>query len=75
MGRKDPGTAPVDAAASVQPLNPGDEAAPGTPGTGEAVCPQCHGTGRFRAASCPNCGATGKITSAARDLSGARHQN
>ena len=24
---------------------PGDEAAPGTPGTGEDICPQCKGSG------------------------------
>ena len=28
-------------------LNPGDEAAPGTPGTGEAVCPDCGGSGKI----------------------------
>lgn len=44
--------------------NPGDEAPPGTPGTGEDVCPECHGTGRIRGARCANCGGTGKITRA-----------
>jgi DnaJ-class molecular chaperone len=43
-------------------MNPGDEAPPGTPGTGENVCPVCHGTGRAGAASCANCGGTGKVT-------------
>jgi hypothetical protein len=61
MGRKDPGSAPAQAAPSLQPRNRGDEATPGTPGTGEAVCPQCNGTGRFNGHPCPNCGATGKI--------------
>ncbi len=28
--------------------NKGDEAPRGTPGTGEDVCPECHGTGRIR---------------------------
>ncbi len=42
-------------------LNPGDEAAPGTPGPGEAICPQCEGTGRRAGAPCPNCGGTGKV--------------
>ncbi len=42
-------------------LNPADEAAPGTPGTGEAVCPQCEGTGRRAGAPCPNCGGSGKV--------------
>lgn len=43
-------------------LNPGDEAPPGTPGSGEDVCPVCHGTGKLADASpCPNCGGTGRI--------------
>jgi hypothetical protein len=45
-------------------LNPGDEAAPGTPGTGEHICPQCHGGGRIDGLSCPNCGGIGKIVKA-----------
>ena len=28
-----------------KPLNPGDEARPGTPGTGEDTCPECNGKG------------------------------
>jgi hypothetical protein len=64
MDRKDPGRASVEAAPSIQPLNPGDEAEPGTPGTGEAVCPRCSGTGRLNGQPCPNCGATGKINKA-----------
>ena len=47
------------------PLNPGDEAAPGTPGSGEDVCPICHGTGRVLdkddTVPCANCGGTGVI--------------
>jgi hypothetical protein len=42
-------------------LNPGDEAAPGTPGTGEDVCYDCKGTGRLRQDQCPTCGGSGKI--------------
>jgi RecJ-like exonuclease len=45
-------------------LNPGDEAAPGTPGTGEAICPECAGSGRIDRKPCPNCGGTGKIVKA-----------
>jgi phasin protein len=41
--------------------NPGDEAKPGTPGTGENVCAQCRGTGKIQGKTCPNCGGTGKI--------------
>lgn len=42
-------------------LNPGDQAEPGTPGTGENLCPECKGSGRIGVTSCPNCGGTGKI--------------
>ena len=42
-------------------LNPGDEAAPGTPGSGEDICPACGGTGRKNNQICPNCNGTGKI--------------
>ncbi|MEK9285741.1 hypothetical protein MTR72_40185 [Bradyrhizobium sp. ISRA442] len=45
-------------------LNPGDEALPGTPGTGEDVCPECHGEGRIDGSPCPNCGGSGTITRA-----------
>lgn len=45
-------------------LNPGDEAAPGTPGTGEDICPVCNGAGKVEAAECDNCGGTGKIVEA-----------
>ena len=48
--------------ATVRPrLNPGDEAAPGTPGTGEDICPLCHGQGRIMHTRCPNCGGSGKV--------------
>ena len=42
-------------------MNPGDVAPPGTPGTGEDVCPVCHGTGLISHRPCENCGGTGKI--------------
>ena len=45
-----------------QPLNPGDEAAPGTPGTGENVCRRCNGTGKVGGRTCPICDGTGKVT-------------
>ena len=44
-----------------QPLNPGDQAAPGTPGTGENSCPICRGTGQVDGGECQNCGGTGVI--------------
>jgi DnaJ-class molecular chaperone len=42
-------------------LHPGDEAARGTPGTGEDVCPECHGKGCIGRSPCPTCGGTGTI--------------
>jgi DnaJ-class molecular chaperone len=42
-------------------MSPGDEAPPGTTGTGEAVCPDCHGTGKQASGNCPTCGGTGKV--------------
>lgn len=44
-----------------QPLNPGDEAAPGTPGAGEDVCPRCNGSGERDGNACEDCGGTGKV--------------
>ena len=43
-------------------LKPGDEARPGTPGTGEDICPQCNGQGTKAGRPCENCQGTGKIT-------------
>jgi RecJ-like exonuclease len=45
-------------------MNPGDEVALGSPGSGEDICPECRGTGKVRGATCANCGGTGKITRA-----------
>ena len=42
-------------------MAPGDEAAPGTPGTGEDICPECHGSGKKAGKRCENCAGTGKI--------------
>lgn len=39
----------------------GDDALPGTTGTGENVCPDCNGTGRLENRACPKCGGTGKV--------------
>lgn len=44
-----------------EPLNPGDEAAPGTPGTGDDICPLCRGTGQLDGATCDNCGGSGTV--------------
>jgi DnaJ-class molecular chaperone len=52
-------------AETTQDMNPGDEAEAGTPGTGESVCPICHGTGRILdeddTVACANCGGSGVI--------------
>ena len=47
--------------ATQPPVNPGDEAAPGTPGAGENVCPDCKGSGQLGNAPCQTCGGTGKV--------------
>ncbi len=57
-GEEDHG-ASIDAPAT--PMAPGDQAPPGTPGTGEGLCPRCGGTGRIGETECPDCAGTGKI--------------
>jgi hypothetical protein len=43
-------------------MAPGDDAPPGTPGTGEDICPVCSGSGRQEGRPCPNCDGTGTVT-------------
>lgn len=43
------------------PQKPGDKAAPGTPGTGEHLCPDCSGSGKLEGKPCPTCNGTGKV--------------
>jgi len=44
-------------------LSPGDEAAPGTVGSGDDVCPVCAGSGKNASGgACPNCRGTGIVT-------------
>jgi hypothetical protein len=44
------------------PLAPGDDAAPGQPGTGEDLCPHCGGSGTMGdGAECAVCAGTGKV--------------
>lgn len=46
---------------AAQPHN-GDQAAAGTPQTGDAVCPECSGSKKNAAgAACPHCGGTGSV--------------
>jgi hypothetical protein len=49
-------------AAGGEKLNPGDEAQPGAPGTGENTCPACGGSGRIDNVPCQECGGTGLVT-------------
>jgi hypothetical protein len=41
---------------------PGDDALPGTPATGEDVCPRCKGQGRVEGRPCPLCEGVGTLT-------------
>ena len=43
------------------PMSPGDEAPPGTPGTGPNVCPRCGGRGSVEGGTCPVCQGTGQV--------------
>lgn len=44
-------------------LSPGDEAAPGSVGSGDDVCPVCSGSGKAAGGStCQNCRGTGIVT-------------
>ena len=56
------GTGGREASATTPPLNPGDDAAPGTPGTGETFCPVCGGSGQQNGSACTTCGGTGQVT-------------
>jgi DnaJ-class molecular chaperone len=44
------------------PMSPGDQAPPGTSGTGEGVCPACGGSGHTANGECPVCEGAGKVT-------------
>lgn len=43
------------------PMAPGDEAPPGTPGTGENVCRTCGGKGQVNGRTCPECQGSGTV--------------
>ncbi|MYZ48563.1 hypothetical protein [Propylenella binzhouense] len=61
-GEKDPTKAQAAVETGANPgANPGDEAAPGTPGSGENICPVCGGTGRLDGRKCQSCGGTGRV--------------
>ena len=42
-------------------MAPGDEAPPGTPGTGEDLCEECGGSGKVDGNLCEACGGTGRV--------------
>ncbi len=46
---------------------PGDEARPGSPQSGENVCPDCSGSGRRDGKTCTTCAGTGRITAIVGD--------
>ncbi len=57
-GEEDPG-----AANEMQPVGPGDESPPGTPGTAKGPCPECGGSGRAESDDrCPVCDGVGTVT-------------
>lgn len=58
--QRDPKPASPDRLRSTK-LNPGDQAAPGTPGTAENICPVCSGKGKIGDRPCQHCGGTGKV--------------
>lgn len=43
-------------------LAPGDDAKPGSKGTGENLCPECQGTGLVGNVPCQTCNGTGIVT-------------
>ena len=45
----------------VDGMVPGDEAPPGTPGTGEDVCPKCNGSGEVDGETARTAEGTGRI--------------
>ncbi len=54
-----------DTTPTADEMNPGDEAPPGTPGTGDNICRDCGGTGRLAdGRECSTCGGTGTVVEA-----------
>jgi len=56
-----PSDQPGQSMPETTPMSPGDEAPPGTPGTGPDVCPRCGGSGRIDSGPCPECDGTGQV--------------
>ena len=60
---KDQNNADAAAGTDRSKMAPGDEAAPGTRGTGEDICRCCGGSGKMDDGSeCKDCAGTGKVT-------------
>jgi hypothetical protein len=59
--QSDPDTGGGRPATAPPHLRPGDEAPPGTPGTGENLCGHCGGTGQLQGQPCPACEGTGQV--------------
>jgi DnaJ-class molecular chaperone len=57
-------TKPVGKQQGNETMAPGDEAPPGTPGTGEDVCPDCGGSGRLDGRECDTCLGRGRVIKA-----------
>ncbi len=55
---------PSDSTWGAATMAPGDEAPPGTPGTGEDVCPDCAGSGRSDGGECGTCLGRGRVVKA-----------
>ncbi|WP_031364523.1 hypothetical protein [Caballeronia sordidicola] len=51
-------------------LIPGDEAPPGTPGTGENLCPARDGSGKQDSQKCEQCTGTGTGTGTGKMIEG-----
>lgn len=64
---KDPPAHSQRVPASGGSRNPGDEARPGSPQTGEQICPACDGSGRQGEAACEPCAGTGRVTAIVGD--------
>jgi hypothetical protein len=64
MTDKPASTTPVGQPRGEQAMAPGDEAPPGTPGTGEDVCPDCGGSGRLDTRPCETCLGRGRVVKA-----------
>lgn len=57
------GSRPPDGSSPSAPeRNPGDEARPGAPQTGDQICSTCGGTGQVAEGPCEECGGSGRVT-------------